>query len=118
MKDITIQGRELAVEFEWAAQGHRLTCMEYDGSEWQVLPNWNGTLCILQTEFESLASLSSDLFEDAVHAETLAELLDVEMRFYDDADCVKCDRYTHYTEMTELPTGDYICQDCEIDNDL
>ena len=84
MKDITIQGRELAVEFEWAAQGHRLTCMEWDGTDWQVLPNWNRTLCILQTEFESLASLSSDLFDEAVHAETMAQELDIEFRFWDE----------------------------------
>ena len=84
MKDITIQGRELAIEFEWAAQGHRLTCMEWDGTDWQVLPNWNGTLCILQTEFESLASLSSDLFDEAVHAETMAQELDIEFRFWDE----------------------------------
>ena len=84
MKDITIQGRELAIEFEWAAQGHRLTCMEWDGTDWQVLPNWRGTLCILQTEFESLASLSSDLFDEAVHAETMAQELDIEFRFWDE----------------------------------
>ena len=118
MKDITIQGRQLAIEFEWAAQGHRLTCMEWDGTDWQVLPNWRGTLCILQTEFESLASLSSDLFDEAVHAETMAEMLGVEFRFYDDADCVKCGYFTHYSEMTELTNGDYVCQDCEVDNDV
>lgn len=84
MKDIIINGRELAIEFEWASQGHRLTVMEYDGDDWQTLPEYNGVLCIGYTQFESLCNLASDLFDDASIGETLAELLDVPIVFEDD----------------------------------
>ena len=86
MKDITVNGRELAVEFEWASQGHSLTVMEWDGSDWQTLPHYNGVHCLLMTQFEALCGLASDLFDEAVWAEDMAEQLGIPMRFYDDED--------------------------------
>jgi hypothetical protein len=87
MQDVKINGREFAVEFEWASQGHRLTAMEWDGDEWQTLPNYNGVLCLGQTHFESLCGLSSDLFNEAVFGEDFAEQLGIPMIFGDDDDC-------------------------------
>ena len=84
MQDVTVKGREFAVEFEWASQGHRLTVMEWDGDEWQTLPDYNGVLCLLQTQFESLCNLSSDLFDEAVYGEDFALALNVPMIFGDD----------------------------------
>lgn len=118
MKDITIQGRELAVDFEWSQQGHRLTVMEWDGTDWQTLPNYNGVLCILSTQFESLCGVASELFDEAVWAEEMAHKLGIPVRFYDDADCVDCGSWYDYEEMFQRPNGDYVCQDCGIDNDL
>ena len=86
MQDIKVNGKELAIEFEWASQGHRLTAMEWDGDDWVTLPNYNGVLCIMSTHFESLCGLASELFDEAVWAEEMAQQLGIEMRFYDDDD--------------------------------
>ena len=86
MQDITVKDRELAIEFEWASQGHSLTVMEWDGDNWETLPNYNGVLCIMATQFESLCGLASDLFDEAVWAEEMAQKLGIEMRFYDEED--------------------------------
>lgn len=84
MQDIKVNGKELAIEFEWASQGHRLTVMEWDGDNWETLPNYRGVLCIMSTQFESLCGVASDLFEEAVWAEEMAQQLGIEMRFYDE----------------------------------
>jgi hypothetical protein len=86
MHDITVNGRELAIEFEWASQGHRLTAMEWDGSEWQTVPDYNGVLCLMQTPFESLCNLASDLFDEAAWAEDLAAKLQIPMTFFGEED--------------------------------
>lgn len=113
MKEMTIKGRELAVEFDHASQGFRLTAMEYDGNEWQTIPNYDGALFIGSTYFEALCHLSSDLFDEAVHAETMAQLLEIPMITSDDAECVKCGEWGHYSE---LRGGDAMTQ--EIANEL
>ena len=84
MQDVTINGRELAIEFEWASQGHRLTAMEWDGDEWQTIPGYDGVLCLGNTYFESLCNLSSDLFDEAVFAEDMALALEIPITFEDD----------------------------------
>lgn len=81
---ITVQNREFDVRFEWASQGHRLTVMEWDGHNWDYVPGYNGVLCLLQTHFESLCNLSSDLFDEAVYGEDFALALNVPMIFSDD----------------------------------
>jgi hypothetical protein len=86
MQDITIRGRELSIEFGHASQGHRLTVMEYDGDEWQTLPEYDYVLCLGATYFDSLCNLASDLFDDASVGETLAEELGVPLISYDDED--------------------------------
>jgi hypothetical protein len=125
MQDVKINGREFAVEFEWAKQGHRLTAMEWDGDEWQTLPNYNGVLCLGQTHFESLCNLSSDLFDEAVHGETFALALRVPMITSDESDCAKCGNIFHYEDMKighnledstlealGLDNWDYVCLEC------
>lgn len=82
--EIEIKGRTLDIDIYWASQGHRARVMEWDGDNWHTLPNWDGVLCILQTEFETLASISSDLFDEAVFAEDMAQRMGIDMRFYDE----------------------------------
>ena len=78
MKDITIKGREFAIEFEWASQGFRLMAMEWNGSEWETIPNYDGrTLMLGYTHFEALCLLSSDLFDEAVYGEDFATALEI-----------------------------------------
>ena len=94
MDDITVNGRELAVEFEWAQQGFRLTAMEWNPDDecWDNLPGYDRVLCIMSTQFEALCGLASDLFDEAVWAEDMAEQLGIPMRFYDDEyDCDCCE---------------------------
>lgn len=79
-----VNGRELEIEFTHASQGFRMYVTEWDGTNWVDVPNYSGTLMLMQTQFESLCSLSSDLFDEAVFAEIMAEDLGVEMRFFDD----------------------------------
>ena len=127
MQDVKVNGREFAVEFEHSSQGHRLTVMEWDGDEWQTLPNYNGALCLGATHFESLCNLSSYLFQDSVYGETFAELLGIPMRSSDDVKCERCDVWNHYesedmvhgTDMLPeildalaLGNWDYLCLDC------
>ena len=84
MNDVTVLGREFAIEFEWASQGHRITAMEWDGEHWITVPGYDQTLCLMQSQFETLCNLSSDLFDEAVHGETFAELLGIPMIGFDD----------------------------------
>jgi|TARA_R110002153_G_scaffold156504_1_gene308478 hypothetical protein len=82
--EIKVSGRELDIEFTHASQGFRMYVSEWDGVDWVALPNFDGTLMLMQTQFEALCSLASDLWDEAVVAETMAELLGVEIRFYDE----------------------------------
>ena len=113
MQEVTINGRELAVGFDYASQGFRMTAWEYDGREWNAVPDYDNVLCILMTQFDALCGLASTLWEDASQGETLAQKLGIEMRSVDDADCVKCGAWYHYESMTELPDYEYICTECE-----
>lgn len=84
MKDITINGREFALEFEHASQGHRFTAMEWDGDTWQTLPDYNGVLCLMSTHFETLCGFASDVLGDSVYAEDIALAMEIPFAFYDD----------------------------------
>lgn len=86
MKEITINGRELAIGFDGASQGFRMTVWEWDGREWNAVPNYDGVLCILSTHFDALCGLASELWGESVHGETLAQLLNVPLISYDDED--------------------------------
>jgi len=90
---VNVEGRELDIEFTYASQGYRIWVTEWDGQDWQEIPSHYGIMCILMTQFDALCSLSSELFDEAVHGETMAEQLNVEMRFYDDDeyDCECCE---------------------------
>jgi hypothetical protein len=83
-RELTIGGRLLDIEFTNHHQGFRMYVTEYDGAAWVDLPGFDGLLYILQTRFEALCGLSSELFDEAVHAETMAEALGIPMAFYDD----------------------------------
>lgn len=108
----TIEGRELDIEFLDASQGFRMCVMEWDGKTWQTLENFRWTQFLLQTKFEALMSLSSELFDEAVHAEEMAQQLEIEMRFWDDVDCATCGATRYYLEMKETEIG-YLCEDCQ-----
>ena len=110
MKELTIEGRQLSLEFTHHAHGLRLWANEYDGHSWHTI---SADLYPLMTEFEALASFASQELGDSVHAETLAQALGVEMRFSDDAKCLECGAWYHYTEMLQTLNGDYVCTDCE-----
>jgi hypothetical protein len=125
MKSITINGREFTIEFSQASQGHCISVMEWDGDDWQTLPDYNGVLCLMQTQFETLCNLSSDLFGEAVWGEVFALELDVPMITGDDMECVKCHRYEFYEDMKlgrnleeseleilDMSIWDYVCLDC------
>ena len=108
----TIEGRELDVEFIDGLQGFRMCVMEWDGNTWQTLEDFRWTLFLLQTKFEALMSLSSALFDEAVHAEEMAQHLEIEMRYWDDVDCVKCNQWGDPHEMEQIEIG-YLCEDCQ-----
>lgn len=112
MKEITIEGHTLSLEFWQVPTGFRLHVNEYNGREWNTVSAY---LYVLMTEFEALASFSSEFLGDSVHAETMAQQLGIDMRFWEDADCAKCGAWYHYMDMTELPSGFYVCTDCEGD---
>jgi hypothetical protein len=57
---------------------------EWDGVDWVALPNFDGTLMLMQTQFEALCSLADDLWDNVLVAEDMAQMLDVEFRFYDE----------------------------------
>lgn len=84
MQDITVNGRELSIGFDSAMQGFRMTVWVWDGVEGEILEGYHGTLCLMMTQFEALCDLASELFDDAVHGETMAELLDIPIQFFDD----------------------------------
>ena len=125
MNTLQITGRKLEIEFSYAQQGHRVTVWEWVGGELETLSNWDYVLCLGATHFDTLCSLASDLWEDASLGETMAEILGVEMRTADDADCVKCGAFYHYADMVhgtdalpeiatrlELGYWDYACLEC------
>jgi hypothetical protein len=84
MQEITINGSELAIGFDGASQGFRMTVWEWDGREWNTLPHFDNVLCLLDTHFDALCALASELWQDASQGETLAELLGVPLVSYDD----------------------------------
>jgi hypothetical protein len=72
-------------------------------------------LHILQTEFETLHSVIGelpDLFPEDFDVEKLAIDNEIEIRFYDDADCVTCGIWVHYADMIQLDNFEYQCIDC------
>ena len=107
-----IKGREFDIEFAPATQGFSMQVMEYTGGRWNVLADYDNTQFILSTHFEALCDLSSDLFEEAVHGESLAEQLNVEIRFWDDIQCAICEGWRHYQEMKETKKG-AVCEYCQ-----
>jgi predicted nucleic-acid-binding Zn-ribbon protein len=131
MTILEINNRTLEINFDYALQGHRVTVMEYTEQEtisgnWQILANWNFVLCLGATHFDTLCNIASDLFEEAAIAETMAQQMGIEMRFYDDVECVKCGRFD-YSESEEMLLGcnisenleilsmgnwDYVCSEC------
>jgi hypothetical protein len=82
--ELTIGGRELDIEFTDHHQGFRMFVTEWDGAAWVDLPGFDGLLYILQTRFEALCGLSNELFDEAVHAETMAEALGIPIVWHDD----------------------------------
>ena len=82
--EIKVSGRELDIEFTHASQGFRMYVSEWDGVDWVALPNFDGTLMLMQTQFEALCSLADDLWDNVLVAEDMAQMLDVEFRFYDE----------------------------------
>lgn len=132
MTILEINNRTLEINFDYAQQGHRVTVMEYlphqaISGEWEILANWNYVLCIGATHFETLCNIASDLFQDAADAETMAQLMGIEMRSSDDVECVKCGRFDSW-ESEEMVLGanaldeiadklnlgnwDYACLEC------
>ena len=94
MQCITVNGRELAIGFDFASQGFRMTAWEYINEEWQDIDGYRDVLCLMQTQFEALCGLASELFDDAVWAESMALKLDIPIVFSDDdydCYCGDCD---------------------------
>jgi hypothetical protein len=82
--ELKIGGRQLDIEFTEHHQGFRMYVIEWDGAAWVDLPGFDGLLHLTQTPFEALCELSSELFDEAIHAETMAKALGIPMAFYDD----------------------------------
>lgn len=127
---ITYLDKILDIEFDPSPiQGFRMTAREWVGNEWQEVPDYTWqTLRLGQTYFEALCNLSSDLWDEAVHAESLAELLDIPMRFSDDVECENChtwgdeDWFVLGANMLpellageEIGNWDYFCESCYLD---
>ena len=104
MTILKINNRTLEINFDYAQQGHRVTVMEYLGGQWEILADWNYVLCLGATYFDTLCNIASALFEEAAIGETLAQLMGIEMRSSDDAECAKCGCFHHY-ESEEIESG-------------
>lgn len=126
MQDAKVNGREFAIEFEWASQGHRISVMEYvESIGWEFVEGYRDVLCLMQTQFETLCYLSSDLFDEAVYGEDFALALGILMITSDEDQCVKCNTVAHYEDMKsghnlenseiealEMSIWDYVCLEC------
>lgn len=124
MQTITYKGNEYSFEFTPTTHGLRVWVMKWDPerNDWVTLDN---SLHPLSTKFEALCYISAEHFGETVNAETLAQLLGIEMRFQEDADCLVCGTWAHYEEMISgsaidhaladklgLTQWDYACVDC------
>lgn len=101
MTAVTVQGREFNIDFHYASQGHRITVMEYLDGTWKAVPNYDYVLCLGNTQFETLCNLSSDLFDEAVYGEDFARALEIPMITDEDAECIVCKNYYHYSDMAQ-----------------
>ena len=83
--ELTINNRKLDIEFEGSMQGFRLDVHEWVNDEYLPIEGFTWQIQrLMQTQFEALMDLSSYLFDEAVHAETMAQKLGIPMNFYED----------------------------------
>lgn len=122
MKITTTQnGLDYEIEMDSRPAGKMVKVWTWDGERYEKVSE---TIHPLSTYFECLYLTIGDLFGETVDAEKLAYEHGMEIRSQDDADCVKCGRIVHYSEMIlganvtvhldELGLGnwDYVCADC------
>lgn len=84
MATMTIHGIDLDIDIDYRYSGFRMTAQIYDLDGWQIVQEFGGELRIMQTPYEALVDLAFNLFGVPEPAETMAELLGVPIRFYDD----------------------------------
>jgi hypothetical protein len=107
-------GKSLEIDFSYTPHGKRVRVAEYVSGDWVTNSN---SLYPLSTEFECLTYVASDLFGESIHAEDLAHLLNIPIRFSDDADCVKCGAWYHYEEMISTGPSEYVCINCDTETE-
>lgn len=116
---IAINGIDLDIDIDYRYTGFRMTVEKYDGASgrWDTVQEFGGELRIMQTPYEALIDLASNLFDAPEAAETMAELLGVSIVFFDDeeAQCETCDFSGDADEMTEIEgigSERYVCETC------
>ena len=110
-QEITYLDRTIELSFDWHTQGTKVNVWEYTGQEWKNLIS--NTLYILQTDFEILCDVAAELFGESIHAETLAPMLGIPIRSYEDADCGYCGKFEHYSlGRYEEKSFFYTCEEC------
>ena len=108
---ITYQGKELDIELQHLNTGTRVYLSQWDGEN--LSHQIDGILHILQTDFEILCDIAAELFGESIHAESLAELMGIEIRFSDDAQCRICETWQHYEEgKYNYENDSYLCSWC------
>ncbi len=110
-QEITYLGRTLELSFDWHTQGTKVNVWEYTGKEWE--PLISNTLYILQTDFEILCEVAAEVFGESIHAETLAPMLGIPIRSSEEAECIYCGKWEHYSEgKYDEKSFTYACNDC------
>jgi len=86
METVAVNGIDVSVDIDYRMSGFRVRAMvyDYDTANWEYVQGFGGELRIMQTPFEALCDLSSELFDEAVWGEVLAEQLGVELEWFDD----------------------------------
>jgi len=111
MATVKVKDKELLIDFEPAMQGFRMNAYLWRDDDFQKL-DCSG-LQIGLTKFESLCNVASEVFDEAVSGEALAEQLDVATEFADDTECFRCGYITDYQDMHYIGVDHYECYECK-----
>lgn len=117
-----ILGETLGVEFAWqphAINGFSLRLTNSDTGEQLYYKQMIG-----YTLYEAVIKACNIVWADEmaehdeyVLPERIAQVLGIEPRSMDDAECIDCDKVQHYEDMISVPVSDYVeeyrCTECE-----
>ena len=85
-KTVTVNGVDVEVGIDYRYTGFRVVAKVYDYEKADdvYVEGFGGELRIMQTPFEAMCDLSSELFDEAVWGEVFAEKLNIPIKFYEE----------------------------------